>query len=141
MNNQNTIPVIESEYAKYKYCLSQLEAVWDKLPEGYLHTITGFGEDRHYRYSPPSGPGKPGSLTYLDESQQALINALMHKKRISSDISTMHHNMCLFPSFLHLYIPYEEISKELERLSMAAEYMIIRRRRLVSFKLGRHTEG
>ncbi|GAB1476366.1 hypothetical protein MASR2M70_12000 [Bacillota bacterium] len=137
MNNQITVPMIEAEYAKYKYCLAKLDDAWGRLPEGYLHTITGFGEDRHYRYLPPSGPGKPGSLTYLDESQQALIDALMYKKSISSDISTMHHNMCLFPGFLHLYIPYEVMSEELERLSMATEYMLIRRRRLISYRLGR----
>lgn len=136
MNYPKAILMIEAEYAKYKYSLSQLEAIWDKLPDGYLHTITCLGEERHYRYLPPSRPEKSGSLIYLDGSQQALIDALLYKRNLSSDISKVYHNLALFPGFLHDFVPHEEISEELERLSMTIKYPPIRRRRCVSWRYG-----
>ena len=139
MARKNLTTLIEDESVKYRYCLAKLEAVWDSLPQGYLHTINFFGEDQQYHYLPPLNPDKPGTLTYLDKSQQALIDALVFKQKISSDISIMHHNLSLHTTFLVDYIPPEDILPVLEMLMEDAEFFIIRRRRCVSWTFNNNT--
>ncbi len=139
MATKNMATLIEAEYAKYRYFLAKIEAVWDNLPQGYLHTINPFGKDLHYHYLPPPDPGKPGTLTYLDKSQQPLIDALAFKKKISSDISIMHNNLSLYTTFLVDYIPPEEILPVLEMLIEDAEFFIVCRRRCVSWKFHNST--
>jgi len=139
MARKNLTTLIEDESIKYRYCLAKLEAVWDSLPQGYLHTINFFGEDQQYHYLPPLNPDKPGTLTYLDKSQQALIDALVFKKKISSDISIIHNNLSLFLTLLQDYFPQEEFMEALEKLMESAEFFIIRRRRCVSWTFNNNT--
>jgi len=139
MARKNLTTLIEDESVKYRYCLAKLEAVWDSLPQGYLHTINFFGEDQQYHYLPPLNPDKPGTLTYLDKSQQALIDALVFKKKISSDISIIHNNLSLFLTLLQDYFPQEEFMEALEKLMESAEFFIIRRRRCVSWTFNNNT--
>ncbi len=136
MAEKNVAALMEAEYAKCRQCIAELEAVRDKLPKGYLHTIIGFGEEKHYHYLPSSDPEKPDTLTYLDESCQNFIDALAFKKKINSDLAALYHNLSIFPEFLNDYLPYEKFAEALEKLTEDIKFPNISRRRCISWKVG-----
>ena len=131
----NIVSLVEAEYERCKYCLAEFEAVRDKLPKGYLHTITGFGKDLHYHYLPPSSSEELGTLTYLDESQQDLIDALISKKKLSVDISKAYDYLSLFPTFLNDYLPFREYAEVLEQLIEDSFFFMVLQRRLAPHKV------
>ncbi|HAF60347.1 MAG TPA: hypothetical protein DCK81_04320 [Clostridiales bacterium UBA9856] len=132
------VSVMQIDYEYCKSCPKKLEAIRDALSEGYLRTITGFGKDRHYLYLPPADPEGTGTLTYLDESQQELIEALTIKKQLFEDISKIYDKLALISISFNIYIPIKEYAKELAKVIENSALVIITRRKLSQDKI-RHS--
>lgn len=129
------VSVMQIDYEYCKSCLKKLEAIRDALPEGYLRTITGYGKDKHYLYLPPADPEGTGTMTYLEESQQELIEALTFKKQLFEDISKIYDKLALISISFNIYVPFKEYAKELVKLIENSALVIITRRKLSPDKI------